>query len=69
MVEASAHENVNVDSAFFAVAQLVDRSRGTLFKNHRTKHLEHFFRQTFQQFSRKLKQKNISNLCTHCVQF
>ena len=26
--QASAHENVNVDAAFFAVAQLVDRSRG-----------------------------------------
>ena len=28
VVEASAHENVNVDAAFFAIAQLVDRSRG-----------------------------------------
>ena len=28
MVEASSHENVNVDAAFFAVAQLVDKSRG-----------------------------------------
>ena len=28
VVEASSHENVNVDAAFFAVAQLVDKSRG-----------------------------------------
>ena len=28
VVEASAHENVNVDAAFFALAQLVDKSRG-----------------------------------------
>ena len=27
-MEASSHENVNVDAAFFAVAQLVDKSRG-----------------------------------------
>lgn len=28
VVEASAHENVNVDAAFFALAQMIDRSRG-----------------------------------------
>lgn len=28
VVEASSHENVNIDAAFFAVAQLVDRTRG-----------------------------------------
>ena len=28
VVETSAHENVNVDMAFFALAQLIDRSRG-----------------------------------------
>ena len=28
VVETSAHENVNVDSAFFTLAQMIDRTRG-----------------------------------------
>ena len=27
-METSAHENVNVDSAFFTLAQMIDRTRG-----------------------------------------
>ncbi|XP_034252394.1 rho GTPase-activating protein 190 isoform X12 [Thrips palmi] len=30
MVETSAHENINVDSAFIALAQLIDRSKGRM---------------------------------------
>lgn len=30
MVETSAHENINVDSAFVALAQLIDRSKGRM---------------------------------------
>ena len=28
MVETSAHENVNVDAAFYTLAQMIDRTRG-----------------------------------------
>lgn len=30
MIETSAHENINVDSAFIALAQLIDRSKGRM---------------------------------------
>lgn len=28
MIETSSHENINVDTAFFAIAQLIDKTRG-----------------------------------------